>query len=135
MNHVGAGTLTAAEVDHLATCLGSIVRDLDTSATLTVSTALGTGIMDPVTGLFSASETQDIPVGWTAPLTLREIAQGGSMLQTGDRRFILMAADLTTAPTSDPPTRITHNSITYRAIKVEQDPLGQTWHVIARRID
>lgn len=135
MNHIGAGTLNAVEADAVATALGSMLRDTDTSGSLTVTTPTGEGSMDPATGSWAAPEVQDAPTGWTAPLTLREVSQGGGLLQAGDRRFIVMAADLSANPTTSPPTRIRHNSTDYAAVQVEQDPLGLSWHIIGRRTD
>lgn len=89
-----------------------------------------TGIYNPTTG--TASEvTSDASIkGVLEDVNAREV---GDLIQAGDRRLVIAAADVTAAPTTA--DRIIISGVTYQVVRIatiEQDNLPITYELILR---
>ena len=89
-----------------------------------------TGIYNPTTG--TASEvTSDASIkGVLEDVTNREV---GDLIQAGDRRLTIAAADVTAAPTTA--NRIIISGVTYQVVRIatiEQDNQPITYELILR---
>jgi len=91
---------------------------------------VATGTYNPVTGTLSETNTDISIRGVLEDVNLREV---NDLIQAGDKRLIIAAADLTTAPTTV--DKVLINSVVHQIIRIqtiEQDNTAITYEMILR---
>jgi predicted AAA+ superfamily ATPase len=89
-----------------------------------------TGSYDPATGTIAETNTDTTVRGVLEDVTVREVNE---LVQAGDKRLIIAAADLSTAPTTV--DKVLINSVVHQVIRVqtiEQDNTAITYEMILR---
>lgn len=129
MNLVGSGTLGRAVISSLTAEVRGLITDSDTTTAVVLFTP-GSSTMDPASGLITEEGDSDAVSGYLSPLTLRQVEQSAGAYQVGDVRLLVMAADLTRAPTVDSVFRA--GSTRYSILTVVRDPLGVFYELIGR---
>ena len=89
-----------------------------------------TGVYNPVTGTASESTSDTTVKGVVEDVSAREV---GDLIQAGDRRLTIAAADVTAAPTTA--DRIIISGVTYQVVRIttiEQDNQPITYELILR---
>ena len=95
----------------------------------TIRTAT-TGVYNPVTGTASESTSDTTVKGVVEDVNAREV---GDLIQAGDRRLTIAAADISAAPTSA--DRVIISGVTYQVVRIatiEQDNQPITYELILR---
>ncbi len=91
---------------------------------------VATGSYDPATGTIAETNTDTTVRGVLEDVTVREVNE---LVQAGDKRLIIAAADLSTAPTTV--DKVLINSVVHQVIRVqtiEQDNTAITYELILR---
>jgi hypothetical protein len=91
---------------------------------------VATGSYDPATGTIAETNTDTTVRGVLEDVTVREVNE---LVQAGDKRLIIAAADLSTAPTTV--DKVLINSVVHQIIRVqtiEQDNTAITYELILR---
>lgn len=91
---------------------------------------VATGSYDPATGTIAETNTDTTVRGVLEDVNIREVNE---LVQAGDKRLIIAAADLTTAPTTV--DKVLINSVVHQIIRVqtiEQDNTAITYELILR---
>jgi hypothetical protein len=91
---------------------------------------VATGSYDPTTGTIAETNTDTTVRGVLEDVTVREVNE---LVQAGDKRLIIAAADLSTAPTTV--DKVLINSVVHQVIRVqtiEQDNTAITYELILR---
>ena len=89
-----------------------------------------TGIYNPTTGTASEATSDASIKGVLEDVNAREV---GDLIQAGDRRLTIAAADVNAAPTTA--DRIIISGVTYQVVRIatiEQDSLPITYELILR---
>ena len=88
------------------------------------------GVYNPTTGTASEATSDASIKGVLQDVSAREV---GDLIQAGDRRLTIAAADVNAAPTTA--DRIIINGVTYQVVRIatiEQDNLPITYELILR---
>jgi hypothetical protein len=91
---------------------------------------VATGSYDPATGTIAETNTDTTVRGVLEDVNIREVNE---LVQAGDKRLIIAAADLSTAPTTV--DKVLINSVVHQVIRVqtiEQDNTAITYELILR---
>jgi hypothetical protein len=91
---------------------------------------VATGSYDPATGTIAETNTDTTVRGVLEDVNIREVNE---LVQAGDKRLIVAAADLTTAPTTV--DKVLINSVVHQIIRIqtiEQDNTAITYELILR---
>jgi hypothetical protein len=91
---------------------------------------VATGSYDPATGTIAETNTDTTVRGVLEDVNIREVNE---LVQAGDKRLIIAAADLTTAPTTV--DKVLINSVVHQIIRIqtiEQDNTAITYEMILR---
>jgi hypothetical protein len=91
---------------------------------------VATGSYDPATGTIAETNTDTTVRGVLEDVNIREVNE---LVQAGDKRLIIAAADLTTAPTTV--DKVLINSMVHQIIRIqtiEQDNTAITYEIILR---
>jgi hypothetical protein len=91
---------------------------------------VATGSYDPATGTIAETNTDTTVRGVLEDVNIREVNE---LVQAGDKRLIIAAADLTTAPTTV--DKVLINSVVHQIIRIqtiEQDNTAITYEIILR---
>jgi len=91
---------------------------------------VATGSYDPATGTIAETNTDTTVRGVLEDVNIRE---ANELVQAGDKRLIIAAADLTTAPTTV--DKVLINSVVHQIIRIqtiEQDNTAITYEIILR---
>jgi hypothetical protein len=91
---------------------------------------IATGSYDPATGTIAETNTDTTVRGMLEDVNIREVNE---LVQAGDKRLIIAAADLTTAPTTV--DKVLINSVVHQIIRIqtiEQDNTAITYEMILR---
>jgi hypothetical protein len=91
---------------------------------------VATGSYDPATGTIAETNTDTTVRGVLEDVNIREVNE---LVQAGDKRLIVAAADLTTAPTTV--DKVLINSVVHQIIRIqtiEQDNTAITYEMILR---
>jgi hypothetical protein len=91
---------------------------------------VATGNYDPATGTIAETNTDTTVRGVLEDVNIREVNE---LVQAGDKRLIIAAADLTTAPTTV--DKVLINSVVHQIIRIqtiEQDNIAITYEIILR---
>jgi hypothetical protein len=91
---------------------------------------VATGSYDPTTGTIAETNTDTTVRGVLEDVNIREVNE---LVQAGDKRLIVAAADLTTAPTTV--DKVLINSVVHQIIRIqtiEQDNTAITYELILR---
>ena len=91
---------------------------------------VATGSYDPATGTIAETNTDTTVRGVLEDVNIREVNE---LVQAGDKRLIIAAADLTTAPTTV--DKVLINSVVHQIIRIqtiEQDNTAITYELILR---
>jgi len=91
---------------------------------------VATGSYDPATGTIAETNTDTTVRGVLEDVNIREVNE---LVQAGDKRLIIAAADLSTAPTTV--DKVLINSVVHQIIRVqtiEQDNTAITYEMILR---
>ena len=91
---------------------------------------VATGSYDPATGTIAETNTDTTVRGVLEDVNIREVNE---LVQAGDKRLIIAAADLSTAPTTV--DKVLINSVVHQIIRVqtiEQDNTAITYELILR---
>jgi len=92
--------------------------------------SVATGSYDPATGTIAETNTDTTVRGVLEDVNIREMNE---LVQAGDKRLIIAAADLTTAPTTV--DKVLINSVVHQIIRIqtiEQDNTAITYEMILR---
>jgi hypothetical protein len=88
------------------------------------------GVYNPTTGTISEVETDTVVRGVLEDVNLREV---NDLIQAGDKRLLIAAADVATAPTTT--DRVVIGGVLHQVIRVttiEQDNTAITYELILR---
>jgi hypothetical protein len=91
---------------------------------------VATGSYDPAAGTIAETNTDTTVRGVLEDVNIREVNE---LVQAGDKRLIIAAADLTTAPTTV--DKVLINSVVHQIIRIqtiEQDNTAITYELILR---
>jgi hypothetical protein len=91
---------------------------------------VATGSYDPATGTIAETNTDTTVRGVLEDVNIREVNE---LVQAGDKRLIVAAADLASAPTTV--DKVLINSVVHQVIRVqtiEQDNTAITYEIILR---
>jgi hypothetical protein len=91
---------------------------------------VATGSYDPAAGTIAETNTDTTVRGVLEDVNIREVNE---LVQAGDKRLIIAAADLTTAPTTV--DKVLINSVVHQIIRIqtiEQDNTAITYEMILR---
>ena len=91
---------------------------------------VATGSYDPATGTIAETNTDTTVRGVLEDVNIREVNE---LVQAGDKRLIVAAADLTTAPTTV--DKVLINTVVHQIIRIqtiEQDNTAITYEIILR---
>lgn len=91
---------------------------------------VATGSYDPATGTIAETNTDTTVRGVLEDVNIREVNE---LIQAGDKRLIVAAADLATAPTTV--DKVLINSVVHQIIRIqtiEQDNTAITYEMILR---
>jgi len=91
---------------------------------------VATGSYDPATGTIAETNTDTTVRGVLEDVNIREVNE---LVQAGDKRLIVAAADLSTAPTTV--DKVLINSVVHQIIRIqtiEQDNTAITYEMILR---
>jgi len=91
---------------------------------------VATGSYDPATGTIAETNTDTTVRGVLEDVNIREVNE---LVQAGDKRLIIAAADLSTAPTTV--DKVLINSVVHQIIRIqtiEQDNTAITYEIILR---
>jgi len=91
---------------------------------------VATGSYDPATGTIAETNTDTTVRGVLEDVNIREVNE---LVQAGDKRLIIAAADLSTAPTTV--DKVLINSVVHQIIRIqtiEQDNTAITYEMILR---
>jgi len=91
---------------------------------------VATGSYDPATGTIAETNTDTTVRGVLEDVNIREVNE---LVQAGDKRLIIAAADLTTAPTTV--DKVVINTVVHQIIRIqtiEQDNTAITYEIILR---
>jgi hypothetical protein len=91
---------------------------------------VATGTYNATTGIIAETNTDTTVRGVLEDVNIREVNE---LIQAGDKRLIVAAADLTTAPTTV--DKVLINSVVHQIIRIqtiEQDNTAITYEIILR---
>lgn len=131
-NAVG-GVVSTMELAEVAAELRSLIADPDVSpTTVTVSTPTGPPTIDEAAGTQTLNTDDDTVSVLRGEVGLEEVAELPGGLQLGDVRYHVLAADLSSTPTTA--SVVIDGSDRHQVIHVSADPLGLMHTLTARRL-
>ena len=132
MNSVGPGLLDAVGLDSLQTAIRSLVTDPQVSVSATVKTLSTATTIDTASGIITRTTVDDTVTAYLAPLTSRDVDEGG-LYEVGDHRLLVSGEAAVLNATPDTSSTVTIASAEWLVIEVDYDSIGAVWHFVLRR--
>tara|TARA_Y100000593_G_scaffold87301_1_gene167524 strand:- start:214 stop:618 length:405 start_codon:yes stop_codon:yes gene_type:complete len=133
MNVRGPGLIDGVLLASITADLRSLVGDGDVApVTVTVSTPTADPVIDRAAGTYTRATDDDTVSVLRCEVNLEDIAAAQGGLQVGDIRYHIMAADVSTTPTTE--SVVIDGSDRLAVIHVSQDPLARLYTLTGRRI-
>ena len=129
MNRAPTGP-TGQDVADITAKVGGLIRDSSIGVTVTLTTP-SAGSFDAASGTYTRTTTVDSALKvYMGPLSAFEV-EASAAYQTGDQRVLVMADDVTIAPSVF--SWVTSGSEKYSTVTVALDPLGAYYELVVRR--
>lgn len=133
MNSRGPGLIDAVMRASIAADLRSLVGDADVSpTTVTISTPTAAPVIDRAAGTYTRTTDDDTVSVLKCEVTLEDVAKAEGGLMLGDVRYHIMAADVSTVPTTE--SVVVDGGDRRAVVVVSSDPLGLLHTLTARRV-
>ena len=121
--------LSAFEKDEILATARDLIDDPEVRTSVTYR-AMGTASYDVDAGVQARDDPSTSINAVSRLVTAEEVARGGGTLQTGDRIYLVDAADISEPKKSD---EIDDGGQVWTVRRWKIDPLGHFYHITARR--
>ena len=127
--NAGGGLLSSFEKAAITAQLRATITDTDAAVPVTVSTPTGASTVDDAAGTMTRNTDDDSVTALRGEVTVDEAAESAG-LQVGDIRYQVMAADLSSVPSTA--STVIDGSSRRQVVMVSTDPLGLMYTLTAR---